>query len=147
MTTIAANRKCMAADRKVTDEGSMYHTIKIFVVEGNIVGLAGEVLRTNKFLNWMRMGQPKEAGSMMEGDEKANFQALVLNRKGLFVYMDTCEPDALDDPFYAIGCGSQAALAVMTKPIGWSPEAAVKHAGKVDPHTGGKTDVLWVKDL
>lgn len=146
MTTVAANRKCMAADTKVTDEGSLYYTTKIFVVERSIVGVAGDVSRTCKFLAWMRQGQPKDASTVLDGDDP-DFQALVLNRNGLFLYTDTCEPDKLHDPHFAIGSGCTAALAVMARPINYDPKRAVAHAARIDPYTGGKIEVLWVKDL
>lgn len=136
----------MAADTKVTDDGRLYYTSKLFIIGTDIVGVAGDVQRTNKFLAWMRLGQPKEGGSVMDGED-ASFQGLVLNRNGLYVYMDTCEPDKLHDQFFAIGSGCSAALAVMMKPINYDPKRAVAHAAKVDPDTGGKIEVMWVKDL
>lgn len=146
MTTIAANRKMMSADTKVTDDGSQYYTSKIFVIGDSIVGVAGDVARTCKFLAWMRQGQPKDASTVMDGDDP-EFQALVVNRNGIFVYMDTCEPDKLHDSFFAIGSGGAAAMAVMAKPFNYDPKRAVTHAAKIDPYTGGKIETLWVKDL
>jgi hypothetical protein len=146
MTTIAMNRRCMAADRKVCDGGTFYYTKKIFVIEKSIIGLCGDVGRTNKFLAWMKLGQPKDTGTVLDGEDP-NFQALVLNRNGMFLYADIAEPDEILDTFYATGTGSGAALAVMHRPIGYSPSRAVSQAAKVDPNTGGKIDVLWVRDL
>lgn len=146
MTTIVANRRCMAADRQVTEDGISYNCVKIQVIDGKIVGTAGDVHRTNKFLQWIRQGQPKDATSVMDGEDP-NFAALVLDKTGIYRYADLTEPDKITDKFAAIGSGGPAAKSVMTSPLNYTPARAVYHAMKVDPFTGGGVDVLFVSDL
>jgi hypothetical protein len=136
----------MAGDRKCSDNGTTYYATKVFRIEHNIVGVAGDAHRTNKFLAWVRAGQPKDAPSIMDGDAP-EFRALLLNRNGLFIYTDTVEPDKLHNAFHAIGTGADNAISVMHGPVNFSPDEAVKHAARIDENTGGKIDVLWVKDL
>lgn len=134
MTTIAANRKVMAGDRVVTDDTRFYNTPKIFVIGSNIVGVAGVVSSTNRWLTWFRSGQPPEGPTFTDDD---GMEALVLNRAGLFVYTECGEPDRIDEGVYAIGTGGSAALALMRN-VRWTPRKAVIGASKVDRHTGSK---------
>jgi len=143
MTTIACDRKSMVGDRKVTDGSLSYTTTKVFVIGDSIVGVAGVVSATNRWLAWYRSGCPTDGPSFSD-DEEMN--ALVLNRRGIFLYAQCCDPDKLDDPFYAIGSGGMAALSLM-KNCGWSPRDSVVGASKVDNHTGGKVNELFLSDV
>lgn len=137
MTTIAANRTCMAADSKVTDGDISYRADKIFAIRSDLVGVAGGTDATNMFLDWYMAGK-KTPGP--ELPKKSDFCALVLTRTGLFYYSACCPPDALLEDFYAIGTGSMAALAAMT--LGHPPEVAVEVACQISPGSGGPVKVL-----
>jgi ATP-dependent protease HslVU (ClpYQ) peptidase subunit len=144
MTTIAANRKTIAADSQATDENTVYHTDKIFVIGEAIYGAAGLSAATNIFFDWVRNGKPKDGPTLPEDDDVL-FGALALTRRGLFIYTGCFAPDRISDRFYALGSGKQVALAAMR--MGKSPREAVEMAKTIDPWTGGRVRVLHVKDL
>lgn len=144
MTTIAANRRAMAADSKVTDGDTYYFTNKLHEINGSIVGVAGICSATNKFLEWFRAGCQRD-GPALEEDDSVGFSALVLSRKGLFVYSGCFEPDKLDDRYYAIGTGKQHAIGMFRQ--GATPVEAVRAAAKVDPCTGGKIREIQLKTV
>jgi ATP-dependent protease HslVU (ClpYQ) peptidase subunit len=136
MTTIAANRKVMASDSLVTGGVPMCHCDKVFRIRDSLVGVCGDNAFTTKWLEWFRREMPP-VEELMDISEEKNFLAMELNAKGLWMYTNTCEPDALHDKFYAIGSGSHAAMAAMH--LGKSPSEAVRIAAMCDEATGGKT--------
>ena len=138
MTTIAANRKCMAGDRRVTEECSFYSAKKVFVIGEAIVGVAGVATSTNKWLSWYRSGCPTDGPSFTEDE---GMQALVLKKDGLFYYTQGCDPDQILEGTYAIGTGAPSAIALM-RACKWHPRRAVLGANKVDGHTGAEVDVI-----
>lgn len=138
MTTIAANRQCMAADRKVTNGDASFHAIKIRRVGRAIVGCAGHNTAIAKFIRWLEAGgKPEDIPKFKDED----LEALVLTPAGLFTYDIGCEPDEIQDPAYAIGTGKQAALVAM-RCYRASPKRAVECACAVDNDTEGPVDVL-----
>lgn len=144
MTTIAADRRTMAADRKVSDcdANTSYRTRKIWQIGNVIVGAAGDNVAIVKFVRWLEKGGRAKHPDFREPgqDSEAEFAALVLTPSGLFVYDTSCQPDEVADPFYAIGSGAQAALAAMH--LGASPVKAVEIACLVDNDSGGPVDSL-----
>ncbi len=132
MTTIAASRTEMAADSKCTNGNQSFKTRKLYRIGDAIVGAAGNDGGINKFLEWIRAGDPDlETPKFAKDDE---LEALVLTPAGLFSYGTSCAPDEVLDEFYAIGSGGNAALAAMH--LGCSPSAAVEVACKVDNGSG-----------
>jgi ATP-dependent protease HslVU (ClpYQ) peptidase subunit len=149
MTTIVANRVCMAADSKVTEESTFYYTNKLRVIRGCIVGGAGATDAVNIFLDWFRDGGAEGAAPYVElpkdGEDDAGIIVLVLSTRGLFLYTSCCEPDPLDDEFYAVGTGKGPALAAMR--MGATPRRAVEVAAEIDPNTGGRVRVITLDDV
>ena len=138
MTTIAANRSCMAGDQKVTDDGTAFRTTKIRRIGDTIAGAAGTSNFISKFFRWLEAGdQDADPPKPTKDDELA---AIVLTPAGMFRYDTACEAEQVNDPFYAVGSGKQAALAAMH--LGCDPAEAVEVACKVDDATGGPVDVL-----
>lgn len=144
MTCIAANLKEMAGDSLVSVGSIAYHTDKIFHIRDSLVGVAGDAALTTKFLAWFRKECPAdEIGMTFE--EGKEFAALVVNARGLFYYADCAEPDKLHDKHFAIGAGSDFALAAMD--AGKSPGDAVRVACKRSPTTCGlPVKVLSLKE-
>jgi ATP-dependent protease HslVU (ClpYQ) peptidase subunit len=138
MTTIAANRKCMAADRKVTGGDASYSTVKIRRIGEAVVGCAGDNTAIAKFVRWLESGKKDEPPKFGKDD---SLEALVLTRAGLFIYDTGCEPDEIKDACFAVGSGRQAALTAM-RCYKASPKRAVEVACKVDNDTAGPVDVL-----
>jgi len=132
----------MAADSKVTDGNQHYSVIKIEEIDNCLVGVAGIIAATNMWLDWFHAGR-HHTTKQLPTDKDVGFEALVLSDAGLWVFDGMCRPDKLDNKYYAIGTGSQAAM-VMLK-LGADPQAAVKMAARVDPFTGGRIRVRHLK--
>jgi len=143
MTTIACDGKSMAGDRKVTEQNMFYGTCKIFVIEDSIVGVAGCATSTNKWLAWFRAGCASDGPAFTDDDAMT---ALVLNRRGLFLYEECSDPDKVDGEIYAVGTGGQGALALMRE-NGWTATKAVKRMHKYDPNTGPKVTTIKLRDV
>lgn len=144
MTTIAANRKEMAADSKVTESesGTSYHARKLFRFGDVIVGVAGGNEGTLRFLDWIKEGDPDlEHPKFPKG---CSWSALVLTPAGLFLYWDDCLPDEIVSDHYAIGSGAQSAMAALH--LGCSPTDAVKVACVVDSSTGEPVQTMKLAD-
>jgi 20S proteasome alpha/beta subunit len=141
MTTIAATRREMAADRRVSDESSRYSVCKIKRIGDALVGGCGSNAGVNKFFRWFEAGADIERIPKL-GKEEDDIQILVLRVTGLFVYDASFIADELLDPFYAVGSGAQAALAAMH--MGADIDDAIEIASKVDNATGDGIDVLRI---
>ena len=134
MTVIAASLREMAGDSRVTVGSIFYTSDKIFRIGQSLVGVAGDANLTTKWLAWFRRECPADEVGMTLDDDHT-FNALVLNVSGLFVYGDCTEPDKLHDKYFAIGVGSDIAMAAMA--LGKTPAEAVKLACRLDPmHCG-----------
>lgn len=143
MTTIAANRKMMAADRKVTDENGLRTARKIVRVGDAIVGCAGTCSLTIAFLAYLEVMATCDHDEVAEKPRVGkddSLSALILTPLGLFVCDESFEIEEILDDFYAVGTGAKAALAAMH--LGCSPIEAVEIACRVDPDTGGPIDVM-----
>lgn len=144
MTTIAANRKCMAADRKVTDDNGRRTAKKIVRIGDAIVGCAGSSGACNKFIRYLEVKATcadDEEADLPDFEKDDELSALILTPEGLFtVATKDCELEEVLDPFYAIGSGGMAALAAMH--LGLEPPEAVEIACKVDAASDGPIDVI-----
>lgn len=145
MTTIVASKKHrqMAADRKATDASASmrYSTRKLRVVGSSIVGCGGDSTSIAVFIRWLEAGGKHDDKPKLAKD--AQLSALVLNANGLFIFDHDCEPDQIEQDFYAIGTGAQAGMAAMY--LGADPKKAVQIAARVDVMTEGPFDVLTLR--
>lgn len=132
MTTIVANREGMAADRQTSHGDQKFHGTKIFKIKRTIIGMAGDANQCEQFLEWMKGGKVPEDCDEME--------ALILTRQGLYVCLCSLTRMKVEDDFYALGSGSQAALAAMH--LGCNPVEAAEIACLIDPSSGGGIDYL-----
>jgi len=135
MTTIAYRDGTLAADSCVSmsDESAgdwKAHCIKIYQYPDMIVGLQGESTPGLIFLDWLRAkrGKAKLRDSLVSS--MADFEGVVLTRKGLFTYDRWCRPELVTAPFYAVGSGVKAALGALH--CGATAEKAVEIACRVD---------------
>lgn len=128
MTTIIADRRGMAADRQTTHGDQKAFGVKIFRVRETIIGMAGDAPLCEQYLEWV------EGGEKPDVDEDAEIDVLILTRNSLYFCSGNFTRMKIDDPFYAIGTGSQAALAAMH--MGANPVQAVEIACKIDPSSG-----------
>lgn len=142
MTTIAADRRSMAADRKLSYCETSHQVVKIRRIGQAIVGCAGSSGAACKFMRWLEEGKPTDAIPKFAKDDELS--ALVLTPEGLFLFDLSCEPDEIVDGRCAIGSGSHAALAAM-RGFDASPERAVEVACLVDNASDGPVDVLHLE--
>ena len=128
----------MAADRRVTDTNQRYTVCKIKRIGNAIVGCAGDSPASNKFMRWYASGaDPDNIPKMQKDDE---LEAIAITPEGMFLYDINFIPDQLEDPFYAVGSGGQAALAAMH--MFGDLEFAIELASMIDNHTGDGVDIL-----
>lgn len=145
MTTIAYRGGVLAADSRLTVDngsGSRKHTCrKLFrkrVTEGKksfdvVIATAGESSPGMVFVDWYGTGKPVPDLFLHLGGD---FLCLVLTPSGLFEYDVYCRGELIEEDFYAVGSGAQAALAAMH--CGKSAIEAVRVAARIDSYTGGR---------
>lgn len=142
MTTVASNLKRMASDSMVSsDDGVDIRIEKLTVVgSGAIVGIAGTLENSSKFLEYIEAKGKKKRPTMTN-----DFEALVLTEMGLFFYDRSCRARPVTEGFCAIGSGTQAAMAKLRE--GSGPLAAVRHAARADKSTAPPFRVLSLAAL
>lgn len=120
MTTIAANRECMAADSRVTWGGIPSITRKIVRLPDALVATAGCDQNGRLFVGWFRESRKLDEKPEFDlgEDEEDGFVALVLTKDGLFWYSYKCIGVPVEDQ-WAIGSGQEVAIAAMR--IGKNP--------------------------
>lgn len=135
ITTIACNRKEMAADSlgTVENSGFTYTTEKIFRIGKTLIGIAGFPSGAKRFLKWFEEG--RDTDNVPEFDENVEyFVALVLEDEGIYRYESCCFPLRVLDDFAASGQGALGALTAMR--LGKSPEEAVELMCELNGPTG-----------
>lgn len=140
MTTVAVSKSAMCSDSLCIDQGSRSYVQKIFAVDGALIGFAGEVSQGLMFVEWYVSG-----GKDHYPFDK-NFEAVVLYEDGsIYSYDSGLMPIKMEQQYYAIGSGKQAATAAMM--MGMSPSEAVEIAIKIDACTGGNIQRLHVSQI
>jgi ATP-dependent protease HslVU (ClpYQ) peptidase subunit len=133
MTTIVVSQKqrTMVADSLVTGGGPAVTSIKIFEVDGKLVGVCGTLTHCIKFVEWMKHGTPP----VYAYDKEVNtFEALVLSADGLTYYDKELVAIELFDDVVAIGSGSAFAIGAID--AGASLQKAVEIAADRDEYSG-----------
>lgn len=148
MTTIAYRDGVLAADSRMTREGGdsgsgdwVHSCNKIYRVFAGtedvaLIATAGENGPGELFVE-----QYSERKLVREDFADADFECLVLNREGLFLYDKWCRPTRIEQKFFAIGSGAKAALGAMY--AGVSSVTAVEIACHIDPYTA--LPVVWAQ--
>lgn len=134
MTTIVCDRFQISSDSFLTDDCTTTQVRKLFKFKEGVVGVAGGYEECHNFIKWMKNGR-KDIPPKMK-----NVTAIALTKSGILVFDSSIKPYRVDDKFYAIGSGAQAALAIMH--YGGSTKDAVRMASKVDPHSGGRIKTM-----
>lgn len=147
MTCVIWDGKTLAADR---ESGNTYikafRATKISVMRGHLVGLAGNAAINMEWRAWFERGAiPEEFdGVLRDPDHYAN--ALVITpRAEILAYQRTPYPLRPHGPWYAVGSGSEAALAVLE--CGFDAVKAVEIASRVCTGVGGGIDSLTLDSL
>lgn len=137
MTTLAANRECIAADTRVVTGSSYYHATKLFRVGTSLLGTAGEGFPCLAFVEWFK--SPKRNPQVLHkifGDVEARdgIWIVELNPGGIHFWNGWGYRETILDDFFAVGTGGQAALEAMRH--GLTPEQAIHRAIGHDENTG-----------
>lgn len=145
MTTIAYRDGIFAADGQLTvdDHIKLASDPKIRVVSKNTViagaGDTGSIERMFKYFsdpNWREKEEP---------DVKKDTSAIVWHEGQAYYCFGSVTLVPLCHPFFAIGTGSELALAALH--FGLSAYDAVKFASELDVYTNDKIQVFDVKNL
>lgn len=122
MTTIACNRKEMAADSRFHEDGISFPCQKVFRIGGSLWGTAGETRGIGKFMRWLNDGQPDDKRPDFVG-EMDEFYIIELNANGIFYWDKHLFPTEILLPHFAIGSGGDFARAYLD--AGMTPQQAV----------------------
>ena len=140
MTVIAFDGQAMAADR----QGELFCTktfrTKIRRIGSLLVGCAGEARASEAVCQWLVSGADSARFPNIAEADKAN--VLVAGPDGLFVYENSPFPMRLENKFFALGSGGDAAMATMA--LGFDARRAVEIACEVCTGCGGGIDTLRV---
>jgi ATP-dependent protease HslVU (ClpYQ) peptidase subunit len=138
MTTIACNRREIAADSCVThgDIGigaGQYRTPKLHRIGRSIFGERGESMAgVSQALWWLRKGAKRH--DMPKLPKDADFYLLELAPQGIFLWDSYLDRELIDEPNFTIGSGGKVALYCMRE-LKMTPAQAVAEAAKVDAYT------------
>lgn len=107
---------------------------KIYVVSGDVIGLAGNLVDFPKFLSWYQ--DERKSHTDLEGSEHSigSLEALVWSNGKLYCYDESCIAVRMGN-IAAIGSGSPFAMAAIL--AGSSAEEAVAVACQMDPFSNG----------
>lgn len=144
MTVIAWDGKTMAADK----QGELYCTkvlrTKIRRIGVSVVGCSGDGHVGEAICKWIELGAGNDSFPKTTTDSKTN--VLLASPNGLFLYCESSpHPIRIDNKFFAIGAGCDAAMAAMH--LGCNAKTAVEVACEICVGCGNGVDVLetdWV---
>lgn len=140
MTTIAANHVFMVSDRLINDCDTKEFYRKIYRVNGELIGIAGDPSLGHLFIEWYKDQTQEKPYQHFDFDE---FEALVLNDQGLFHYNKTFLPHPVA-PNYAIGTGRQFVQGALH--VGADLISAVSAASALDMHSGFGIQVVYLNE-
>lgn len=144
MTTIACNQNMMAADRLCAYGSMPTPCIKLFKTKYSIVGTAGDSGEGLRFVEWFQ--EYEETNELPDRpDGLKEFECIVLNKEGIYVYDGSFIADKIYEPYFAIGSGQSFAIAAMD--YGDTPVQAVQYAATRDVYTSSDYDVIRLTDL
>ena len=144
MTTIVCNREGMAADTRVTSEGSICHEDKLFRLGLSIFGTAGHASVGLVLLEWLRTARNRDRLYKQIPDPWRDDVLLVeLNPGGIILWDGWGVGRRLNDKEYAIGSGGMPALALLR--AGASLRDSVAGAIGLDECSGPPIQVEFLK--
>jgi ATP-dependent protease HslVU (ClpYQ) peptidase subunit len=139
VTTIFASAQdgVMICDSKISSGGTWYPATKVYRINGELVGLAGDCKDGDAWLKWYRSGKK---GPGPKGDE---FEGLILRETGLYKLNTNAHEILIERGFHGVGSGGGYAVAAfMAKPDALD---AVNIACQVDLGSGGAIVVHKLK--
>jgi hypothetical protein len=145
MTTIAANRECIAADTRVVNGSSYYHAPKIFRIGNSLLGTAGDGFACLAWVEWFKSPRrnPQTLHRMFgETVDRDAIWIVELNPSGIHFWNGWGVPETILDDCFAVGTGGMAALEAMRS--GKTPEEAVHRALAHDENSGPPVQVEYL---
>lgn len=145
MTTVVATLDMMAADTRVSVDGSaFYHANKIFRIGHSLFGTAGDGMMCLVMIEWLKTpARNRERLYKQWADyERSQIWLLELNPSGLFLWDGWGVPERLNERRYAIGSGQQAALRALDK--GDPLDEAVKAGIEYDQYSGAPIQIEYL---
>ena len=140
MTCIAWDGVTLAADKRVTLQGLARTVTKIFRVGDVLVGISGNGAEGMDMVEWVRGGCKPDDFPAMQRDKEAWAATAVFSDAGILLYECTPQPLRIEDKYFAMGSGSDYALAAMH--CGRSAYDAVVVACHFDVNCGNGYDTL-----
>lgn len=142
MTIIAWDGKTLAADKQSGDEWTKYgRTTKIRRIRDCLVGAAGNAAMNREMFAWFEAGAIAAELPDEQREIARCSSLLVITPEGLIrVYQNGGFPLDVENPYYAIGSGKEAASAVLE--LGFDAVRAVEIASIVCTGCGGGVDIL-----
>lgn len=141
MTTIAYKDGWIAADSCCTIGNYTSNSKKLYIIpDVGVVGFAGAGNAMFKIADWWLEGCQGDAPTV-DNDKGESCIGILVSRKGVFCLFDGIHPMEIDDPWFAIGSGSDFAISALS--LGKNPKEAVEHAMQFDVGTGGRVDAIY----
>lgn len=140
MTVICWDGKTLAADKLGDACGLRRTSTKIHRASFGLFGCAGTASRALRMLAWLEAGAiPADVPEFQLTDDYQDIIVVRLDGSA-WTYARGPYPFPIQDPFHAIGCGRDFAIAAMY--LGCSPARAVEVASIFDTGCGGGVDTL-----
>ena len=143
MTTIAATLRMMAADSRTSWGQIQFPITKIRRTKMGIIGAAGDNKEISDFMEWA------EGKRKAPGKRSAGFEAMVLNKHGLFMWTAEGPGDEVKDGYFAIGSGGDFAMGSLATQrrlgLDMDPRLAVEAACERDAGSGPPIDFLTLR--
>lgn len=140
MTCVAWDGKTLAADRQAGYGNGTRTVTKIFKRGERLFGIAGDGALGMEVMNWVLEGADSTKFPSAQRDKECFTNVLVISREGTFEYARSPVPVRYEDPFLALGCGRDFAIAAMH--CGRDAYEAVAIACTYDSACGNGIDTL-----
>jgi len=122
VTVIAANKDMLCGDSQASRGDLSSKVVKVFEVNGDFIGIAGDFQNFAPFIEWYAHKGEKPVIT-------DNFVALILTPSGKMIeYSESLYPMPIMEKYHSIGNGSEFATGAMA--AGATPEEAVTMACK-----------------
>lgn len=139
MTVIAFDGRILAADRMIVDGYAKQSGTKIHRVNGELFGYSGCMSTGMARMEWVRAGMDPATYPKVPEDEFGRLLRIAADGQ-IMLYTVNGFPMRYESRFYAIGSGSDFALAAMF--LGHSAERAVYVASELSSECGMGIDTL-----
>lgn len=139
MTVIAWDGRTLAADRMIVDGYTKQVGTKIHKINGELFGASGCWSTGMARMDWVRAGMNPADYPRVPEDEFGRLLRVTADRR-IMLYTVNGLPMQYESPFYAIGSGSDFALAAMY--LGHTARQAVHVACELSSECGMGIDTL-----